>query len=120
MAIEIRHREHAYTYRHPVGWSGGERHLREKLNESRPASEYPEAEAEKMDVDHALAGILAGGEVIVPESGRHVRGGVDHSEVEDGAVGGQDVRPDRILEETGAEDHSGDSLTDDPDRILSG
>ena len=41
MAIEVVHLGHPYTYRQPVGWSGGDPQVREKLNESLPAGEYP-------------------------------------------------------------------------------
>ena len=115
MPTEVRHLEHLYTYQHPIGWSGGDRSICEKLNEFRPAGEYPDGKAEEVAVRHALAGILAGGEVVAPHRERHVPHGSDSPDV---APSASVSNPDRILADT---DENNDSAAPgDPDRILEG
>ncbi len=127
MTIRIRHQEHTYTYQHPMGWSGGDEDSRKKLNEALPAGEYPAEAAEESAVKHALAGILAGGEVIREEAGHHHRGGGEAAD-EDGVLStAADGNPDRILG-TLPDSPSGDrdrilapeppQPSGDPDRIL--
>ncbi len=115
MAIEVTHLGHTYTYRHPAGWSGGEQAVRDKLNESLPAGDYPEKEAEEMAVRRALGGILSGGEAVVAESGRHILGGRPESEGPGAPAGAGAAQPDRILEGSAEE---GDRPGSNPDRIL--
>ena len=129
MPTEVKHLEHIYTYHHPVGWSGGDRSICDKLNEFRPAGEYPDDEAEEMAVRHALAGILAGGEIISPQSGRRIPHDPDLPEgsvslasaassdrILDSGLSAAD--PNRILDD-GCDDDT-DVSGGDPDRILEG
>ncbi len=116
MPTEVRHLEHIYTYQHPIGWSGGDRSICEKLNDFRLAGEYPDDEAEEVAVRHALAGILAGGEIIAPHRETHVLHGPDLPDVASSAPASN---PDRILAEPDEDDRSA-VPGGDPDRILEG
>lgn len=120
MAIVIKHQGHIYSFSHPLGWSGGDPPVRHKLNEFQPAGEYPIDEAEEKVLRHALAGILAGGEIVEAGAKGQAAPGAKRQPIADGiSTDAPIANPERILEgDVG--DEPADPMAADPDRILEG